>query len=506
MTDEGVAVMGFKTVPTTTPETALKEPKTSKGIRNQFWTTGFAKSDEQTPKRPETTVNRQFLPKKKHGISEVWSKQMQESREDLKQPFPYTPFKSGSVSKKTSANMLRDVTLSMRLNQDFSQIYGTEQQPGHPRTMSSIQGTMRTHHTNGLYSISAIPRPEPKGIWSGSQSGIIPPPPGSYRPASAMNMPVLSRPPSRANSDLGIGTIAFCDNIGTVPSRYQSYCTLPRPEQIDFDQHSNYGNEISHMAKQINQLYGPYNTQVQPSLSPNPMSKQVILPNSRPASSMLIGAPGMSSDYLTRRQSLYGPAESNVIPQISDEDILKPAKEIVHFDALSVLSVLQVLCSLVIFGCGVLRIIWNSKWALGIELVLAALVFSAGVTGICASSQRSYSAAAATFILSVLNCILSLVPFILGTLPVMANAFPRLNREWLFDMHESLAIDYLLSFTCFAELMIAMITSIYGCKALGLTMRLVEKLRFSADLKTVFEGLSPAIQKGLEKVDNKEAV
>ncbi len=33
----------------------------------------------------------------------------------------------------------------------------------------------------------------------------------------------------------------------------------------------------------------------------------------------------------------------------------------------------------------------------------------------------------------------------------MANAFPRLNQEWLFDMHESLAIDYLLSFTCFAE-------------------------------------------------------
>ncbi|VDN83059.1 unnamed protein product [Brugia pahangi] len=411
---------------------------------------------------------------------------------------------------------------------------------------------------------SAIPRPEPKGIWRGSQSGIIPPPPGSYRPASAMNMPVLSRPPSRANSDLGIGTIAFCDNIGTGPSRYQSYCTLPRPEQIDFDQHSNYGNEISHMAKQINQLYGPYNTQVQPSISPNPMSKQQkhrligylkifqstklfggikiferttsvklneiylkvrkdlsslkgILPNSRPASSMLIGAPGMASDYLTRRQSLYGPAESNVVPQISDEDILKPAKEIVHFDALSVLSVLQVLCSLVIFGCGVLRIIWNSKWALGIELLLAALVFSAGVTGICASSRRSYSAAAATFILSVLNCILSLVPFILGnlishltlstgTLPVMANAFPRLNQEWLFDMHESLAIDYLLSFTCFAELVIAMITSIYGCKALGLTMRLVEKLRFSADLNTVFEDLSPAIQKGLEEVDNKEAV
>lgn len=72
-----------------------------------------------------------------------------------------------------------------------------------------------------------------------------------------------------------LGTIAFCDSVGNAPSRYQSYCTLPRPEQIDFDQHSNYGNEISHMAKQINQLYGPYNAQIQPSISPNPISKQV---------------------------------------------------------------------------------------------------------------------------------------------------------------------------------------------------------------------------------------
>uniref|UniRef100_A0A1I7VXD5 MARVEL domain-containing protein n=1 Tax=Loa loa TaxID=7209 RepID=A0A1I7VXD5_LOALO len=486
--DENVTVMGFKVTPATTPETTSKEPKTGRTIRNQFWSTGFAKSDEQTPKRPETTVSRQFLPKKKHGISEVWSKQMQESRDDLKQPFPYTPFKLGSLNKKTSVNILHDGTLNTQLNQDLSQIYGTQQQPG----------------------TSAIPRPEPKGIWRGPQSGIIPPPPAPYRPSSAMNIniPVLSRPASRANSDLGIGTIAFCDSIGNVPSRYQSYCTLPRPEQIDFDQHSNYGNEISQMAKQINQLYGHYNAQVQPSASPNPISKQGILPGSRPASSMLVGAPGMASDYLTRQHSttLYGPAESNVIPQISDDEILKPAKEIIYFDALSILSVLQVLFSLVIFGCGVLRIIWNSKWAVGIELVLAALIFSTGVTGICASSRRSYSAATATYTLSMLNSILSLIPSIMGTLPAIANAFPTLNLEWLLDVHESLTIDYLLSFTCFAETVIAMITSIYGCKALGLTMRLVEKLRFSVDLNTVFKSLSPVNQNELDRMDRKKAI
>ncbi|VDK74203.1 unnamed protein product [Litomosoides sigmodontis] len=495
--------MGLKVTSTTTPETTPKEAKEEKGTGNQLWSTGFAKNEGEMPKRPESTVSRQFLPRKKHGINEVWSKQIQESREDLKQPFPYTPFKSGTLSKRSSINAL-NTSSNTQLNQDSSQIYGTQQQPGHERTVSSMQGTLRSHRTYGLYGTRAIPRPE--STWRGAQSGIIPPPPSEpYRPASAMNIPVLSRPASRANSDLGIGTVSFCDNIGNVPSRYQSYCTLPRPERIDFDQRSNYGNEINQMAKQTNQLYGIYNSQIQPSASPNQARKQGVLPGSRPPSSMLFGAPGMASDYLTRRHSIYGPTESNIIPQISDEEILKPERDIIYFDALSVLSVLQVLCSLVIFGCGILRMIWNSKWAIDIEIFLAPFIFAAGVTGICASSRRSYSAATATFILSMLNSILSVVPFLLGVLSAISNVFPTFNPEWLPDVHESWVIDYLLSFVCFAETVIAVITSIYGCKALGLTMKLVEKLRFSINMNAIFADLSATNRKELNGMDNKAA-
>ncbi|VDN42061.1 unnamed protein product [Gongylonema pulchrum] len=203
-----------------------------------------------------------------------------------------------------------------------------------------------------------------------------------------------------------------------VPSRYQSYCTLPRPEQIDFDQHSNYGSEISQMAKQINQLYGVYG---QPSMDPNPTPRQGAVGSSRPASSMLVGAPGMASDFLTRQHSVYGAGEPSAMPQISEEDILKPAKDIVYFDALSLLSVL---CSLVIFGCGVLRILWDSKWAIGIELIFAVLVFTAGITGIYANSRRSHTAAAATFILSMMNSVLGSIPFTLG------NLFLKHQRSW----------------------------------------------------------------------------
>lgn len=48
----------------------------------------------------------------------------------------------------------------------------------------------------------------------------------------------------------------------------------------------------------------------------------------------------MASDYITRQNSVYGP--SNVMPQVSEEEILKPAKDIIYFDALSLLSVFQV--------------------------------------------------------------------------------------------------------------------------------------------------------------------
>ncbi|VDN42641.1 unnamed protein product [Gongylonema pulchrum] len=127
-------------------------------------------------------------------------------REDPKQPFPYTPFKSGSLSKAASVNALRGGTPNPQVGPDVLQIYGIQQQPGYPRTVPGIQDTIRTHYNPyNLYDTSVIPRPEPKGIWRGPQSGVIPPPPGPYRPASAMNTPAVIRPTSRANSDLGIG-------------------------------------------------------------------------------------------------------------------------------------------------------------------------------------------------------------------------------------------------------------------------------------------------------------
>lgn len=55
--------------------------KINKGIKNQHWLTNTLKNDgkEETIKRPESVVSKQFLPKKQQGVSEVWNKQVQEN-------------------------------------------------------------------------------------------------------------------------------------------------------------------------------------------------------------------------------------------------------------------------------------------------------------------------------------------------------------------------------------------------------------------------------------------
>ncbi|VDK21712.1 unnamed protein product [Anisakis simplex] len=62
-------------------------------FRNQFWSSNSSSkkntnggghmnnkgTEEQPPKRPESSVSRQFLPKKQQGVSEQWTKQSLEN-------------------------------------------------------------------------------------------------------------------------------------------------------------------------------------------------------------------------------------------------------------------------------------------------------------------------------------------------------------------------------------------------------------------------------------------
>lgn len=487
--------------------------KSGKKFRNQFWSSNAKKDEtvEEPPKRPESSVSRQFQPKKQQGVSEAWSKQSQESREEQNQPFNYTPFKSGTLNRPPSVNAVRGPTPA--LGETVLQPQTLRQQAGIPRIQQPRQVQQKQQYVpqlNGnpfqLYGIVTNTKEmQPQGQSTpkmATQHAVRlhdkpPLPPGPYRPASAINPAAVTRPTSRANSELGIGIAG-----GGMGSRYQSYCTLPRPEQIEFDQHSTYGSEISHMAQQINMLYGSYNAK--PISDIQPIFAQSQVNASRPPSQMLVGAPGMASDYLNRQPSVYD-VEPTVSPPETEEEILKPAKDIVYFDALSLLSVFQVLCAIAIFTCGVLRLIWHAKWALGIELAFAIFVFIAASLGIYANSKRSHCAAIGAFVLSAFASLIALIPLILGLFPTVPLTFPTADAELFVHEDESHIVDYLLSFACFAEMVIALITSIYGCHAIGRTMTHVEKLRLNADLNAAFESSSTSLPKSTDTARDKKA-
>lgn len=114
----------------------------------------------------------------------------------------------------------------------------------------------------------------------------------------------------------------------------------------------------------------------------------------------------MVSDYIVRKPSLY--TGDPIMPPITvQDDIIKPAVDIVYFDGLSLLSVFQVsrsfinqnakknentlfqvLCALVTITCGVLRLLWRAKYAIGIEILFSVLVLIAGIMGIYANNKR----------------------------------------------------------------------------------------------------------------------
>lgn len=56
--------------------------KSGKIFRSQFWFNSDSKDNKSNPetiKRPESSVSRQFQPRKQQGLTETWAKQSQEN-------------------------------------------------------------------------------------------------------------------------------------------------------------------------------------------------------------------------------------------------------------------------------------------------------------------------------------------------------------------------------------------------------------------------------------------
>uniref|UniRef100_A0A0N5AEH6 MARVEL domain-containing protein n=1 Tax=Syphacia muris TaxID=451379 RepID=A0A0N5AEH6_9BILA len=519
---------------------AKNAEKEGKGFKGQFWfvnDTKESKEGSELMKRPESSISRQFQPRKQQGLTEAWAKQAQENRDG--QAFNYTPFKSAPVIRAPSVSLLREGTPNppntqallqpqslqqtnrmlphSGLSSVYQQSYMRNQYPGygvlptvkdmhpqgqstpkmapHLQARSSLTGADLHSYRPKTQMSAVLPRPMSGTLWKNTVANDMQPPPGPYRPASAMNPVTIARPNSRAASELGLG-------VG-LNSRYQSYCTLPRPEHVDYDQQSIYGSEVDHMGQQINMIYGSYNPK------PHDLNTSLERPGfgllqHRPQPAMLTGPATISADYAKYCQpnlnSHFNPEVQ--LPNLnSDPELFKLPKDVVYFDALSLLSVFQVVCAIVILTCGIFRIIWHAKWFVGVELAYAVSVLIASILGIYASSKRSYCATAAAFTFANINAIIGLIPLIFGLMPAVPFVLSNVNKESFANDDESFLVDYLLSFSSFVEIVLASILAIYCCRSFGIALQHVDNFQKNFDGK--YDSTSLSMQKNLETIEKK---
>ncbi|KAK0409530.1 hypothetical protein QR680_004601 [Steinernema hermaphroditum] len=400
----------------------------------QVGTKTAAKKDESKGmERPPSSVSRQFMPNKQKNASEAWAKHGEKTQEK-KDNFGYTPFKSAPMTNGARAPQKMDVST---LNIDgFSK-----------------------------------PKFEPNGaISAGNQSFL-------NRSNSALGQPIVTRPNSRAASEL---------NFNPVPSRYQSYCTLPRPEQIE-------------AVDPAAQIYGygapraiPVPVSMAPAytIAPAPMSMEaiygtngVIKNPSRPGSAMMTQAatvekPGTGMGfYGTAAQSVYGFASAPPPPVFH--------KDVVNWGILRLLCTFQFFVACGFLAVGIIRCIASTEIAFGVEIGYGALVLLAAVTGMIAGAKKNYTVACGSFVVSVFTVLLVYGPLKVGFSPLVMNASgSSFSVSWAEG--ENAIVSVALVTLCVLQLIFGLMTSFVGCQAIGHALSYVDALQRKEELNSAF--------------------
>uniref|UniRef100_A0A7I4YTR4 Transmembrane protein n=1 Tax=Haemonchus contortus TaxID=6289 RepID=A0A7I4YTR4_HAECO len=403
-------------------------------------------ADHKWPGAKQEPVSKQFQPKKYKDSGQEWR---MEKKEAANQPlYAYTPFKANSLNRATtplasiSEQHYSNGTLR-RPNQPNPFVY-----PNQPPSRNALHEPPQSHSTPKATHHMQV-RPESAAQMTKEQKltwGRLPPAAG-FRSASAMGRPVSRQ------SDTGIG---HC-----VGSRYQSYCTLPRPEEMTPE-------TLSEMHSNLHAFY------------PNGAPKLVSRPPS--VATMVLGMPppGMASDFVRPPSAFMAP--NVVMPPPAPP---KP-QEIVSWNTLSVMCSMQVLCSLAIFGIGVGRMLEGAKWAIGIELIYALLVMVAGLSGIYAVRQRSYTAATLVFSLTAISAVLAIPPFIVGLFPAIPWAFSEATPTAFINKREPLELDFGLSLVILIQVLLSVVICVSGCRSFGVLCGMVEENKLHRDLHKAF--------------------
>uniref|UniRef100_A0A0K0FYN9 MARVEL domain-containing protein n=1 Tax=Strongyloides venezuelensis TaxID=75913 RepID=A0A0K0FYN9_STRVS len=412
----------------------------------------------ETPQLQENTnVSKAFLPKRTQSYTDTWKKKIEEQEKVQKHAgniYGYTPFSRPTNSNATfNPNSLPDT------------IYGVR--PG-----------------------SAIPR---------AQIGNKVPVNGiSSRPGSALDNIYsggIQRPDSRTGSEYGMPIIG---------SRYQSYTTLPRPEQLDSEQLNNYASYSIYGNPQ--QIYGTaqrghqipveniYGMSGRNAMKGAPISRpasamsNMMIPNGFGKPAYLNPAFSVSNIYMGQPAATTIPSKTGPMMISSDNIGFKRKGTLINNSGLSVCASMQVVSGLCFIGIGIARIALNAKWAFGIEVAFGFLSILAGLLGVIGMRNKNYSCSVASFIISNASTYFVIVPFLIGLIPLLPFHIRSDTFVVLIGNDEPIEVDIVLTVLCVIQFFLSLTMSIFGCRAWGLTMDHVEHLRLRDVMREVYPG------------------
>uniref|UniRef100_A0AC35TW68 Abhydrolase_3 domain-containing protein n=1 Tax=Rhabditophanes sp. KR3021 TaxID=114890 RepID=A0AC35TW68_9BILA len=413
------------------------------------WTSVAATLKKTEKPTLQQNVSKAFLPKRSQTFTDTWKRKGMEkelNKPPQTGPYSFTPF-SKNVSSNSTFN---------------------------PHTLPDT--------IYGVRAASAIPRAQ---MNRGPSNAI-----GS-RPGSALDNPygAINRPDSRTGSEYGIPKVA---------SRYQSYTTLPRPEQIEADnlniyattgryglyggtgmygrqpqQESLYGLTAANMMKTMSRPHSAMSSHAMPSI---PISYGTYMNPAFSMNNIHLGQPAS-----TTIQSKLGPA------RVSNDSINYNMKEdLINAGALSICASMQVVTGICFVVIGIVRFLMSAKWAFGMEVLFGFLVILSAGLGLIGLRNKRYACTTANFILSIIISLVVFVPLAIGLLPILPFQVRTETFVFLVGNDEPYQLDLGLTVIALLQFVLSLLTSILGCKAWGGAIHHVEQLRLRDVIREVY--------------------
>uniref|UniRef100_A0A914Y7Z6 Uncharacterized protein n=1 Tax=Panagrolaimus superbus TaxID=310955 RepID=A0A914Y7Z6_9BILA len=301
--------------------------------------------------------------------------------------------------------------------------------------------------------------------------------PQLQRPDSVMTGTDLN---SRPGSELGIYRL---------PSRYQSYTTLPRPEQIPM----NIGQLSSQHQHQQQQppLYG-----IPKAVSQHGRTKSIergsiygtAIPEKRPLSA-ISGSRSMHTIHTEPYMPRVGSKALSFYGLQYDDESSKGLKPIIPWKTLNAFYVLQCIIAILAAVLSVITILSQPGQGngSGIEIAFGSCIGTNGLLGLLSGFQQNYSLSIFAFLMAFFNFLFAGVPFYIGAKP-----FLQFFNDQTSMLHTTIT-NYDLGLIALALLSwaVCLVIMVYACRAIGRIIYHVENLR-----------LQNAINKSVKDIHN----